>query len=150
VAYLESEEQAVPSGVTLELGSHFEEAGTWITYRLVLRSGQRQAVLEDAGARATGRCGLCLEPRDEVAILIAGSGDLLEGRRKSFRFEPQEPNWSMEVSFAPAGWTVYCWVDAGNQSADHYTWDAMGIRFFTDTARIRAFLEALETERTVY
>lgn len=150
MAHLASEERVCPSGITLELGDPFEEAGTWVPYRLVLRSGRREAVLEDAraGEAPIGRCALGLAPRDELAILVGLLRDLLEGRRKAMKFEPQEPNWVLEVSSAPEGWTVTCWIDAGNQIADHYTWDALGIRFFTDTEHLREFLEALEAERS--
>lgn len=153
MAHLASEEQAFPSGVTLELGQAFEEAGAWVPYRLTLISGRRSAVLEDpedpeAGEAPIGRCVLGLAPRDELAILVERLEDLLAGRRKAIKFEPQEPNWVLEVSSAPEGWTATCWIDAGNQIADHYTWDALGIRFFTDTARLRAFLDALAAERS--
>lgn len=150
MAHLASEEQAFSSGVTLELGEPFEERGTWIPYRLVLKSGNRGAVLEDAkeGEPPIGRCALGLAPRDELAVFVAGLRDLLAGRRKSYKFEPQEPNWALEVSSAPEGWTATCWIDAGNQLADHYTWDASGVRFFTDSARLQAFVDALAAERS--
>ncbi len=151
MARLESEEQTVPSALELEFGTPFEEAGTWRPYRLVLTSGGREVVLEDTtvAGEPVGRCALGLAPRDETALLIAGLREVAGGERKAFKFEPQEPNWSLEVSHTPEGWMVVCWVDAGNQIADHYTWDAIGIRFFTDTMRIGAFVEALEAEGTV-
>ena len=150
MAHLASDEQAIGSGITLELGEPFEEGGSWVPYRLILKSGHRSAVLEDArsGEPPVGRCALGLAPRDELALLATGLRDVLSGRRKSYKFEPQEPNWVLEVSRAQEGWTATCWLDAGNQISDHYTWDALGIRFFTDTARLQGFLDGLETERS--
>jgi hypothetical protein len=157
MARLVSEDQEVVSAIDLELGAPFEESGTWLSYRLALRSGHRMAVLQDddegsAGPGAgvpVGRCALGQAPRDEVQKLIDGLQALLDGKRQSLKFEPQEPNWSLEIAAGPEGWTVVCWLDAGNQLTCHYTWDAMGIRFFTDSTRIRAFAEALEAERAV-
>jgi len=151
VARLESEDQAVPSALELTFGASFEEDGVWRPYRLVLTSGGREEVLEDADVetRPIGRCALGLAPRDEIALLAAGLREVLGGERKCLKFEPQEPNWSLDVAASPGGWTVVCWIDAGNQIADHYTWDALGIRFFTDSARILAFAEALDAEGAV-
>ena len=41
------------------------------------------------------------------------------------------------------GLRVAVWIDAGNQTSPHYTWDAAGVRFFTTEARLQAFLADL-------
>ena len=143
---LVSDDRLVSSSLALELGAPISDEGVWLPYRLVISAGERSAALEDR-PDACGRCWLGLAPADEVGRLLGLLDDLLAGRRTVARFEPAEPNFSLEISPAPEGWTVVCLLDAGNQISDHFTWDALGVRFFTSTATLREFREALADAR---
>lgn len=147
IVQLFSEDPSVRTGISLEFGHPVVDDGKWVPYRLILESGDRRQVLEEPDGGTIGRCALGLEPRNEVEILTRGVSGLLAGERERFTFEPQEPNWSLEIAKAPEGWTVVCWIDAGNQLTDHYTWDAIGVRYFTNQANLEAFHRALQAQR---
>lgn len=148
MARLGSEEEAVSSEIGLILSAPIEASGRWWPYRLELKSGHRRLALEPTATQGQfTSCVLCLEPIDELALLCHGLRQILEGHKRRFAFEPQEPNWGLEVAHVPEGLTVFCWLDAGNQLTDHYTWDALGIRFFTKKEQVVAFIGAIETER---
>lgn len=142
-----SEDPFIRTGISLEFGNPVVDEGKWLPYRLVVESGDRRQVLEEPAGEAIGRCAFGLEPRDEMVILEQGVSGLLKGKRERFTFEPQEPNFSLEIAKAPEGWTVVCWIDAGNQLTDHYTWDAIGVRYFTNQANLEAFHRALQAQR---
>lgn len=138
---LSSDDPDVPTRCLIALGPVVKQDGVWLPYTLSLQSGERELVLADPeGEAVEGRCWLGLSPRDELALLAEGLDDLLSGRRTRWAFEPQEPNFSLEFEAVPEGYVVHAWVDAGNQRTDHFTWDAMGIRFFTTAQAVERFM----------
>ncbi|MEB3299972.1 MAG: hypothetical protein VKO21_10875 [Candidatus Sericytochromatia bacterium] len=138
---LASDDPDVTTQCVIEFGSPVSDEGTWLPYVLALRAGERELSLSDpAGGRVEGRCWLGLSPRDELALLVEGVGDLLAGKRHRWAFEPQEPNFAIDFEAVSEGYVVHVWLDAGNQLTDHFTWDAVGIRFFTTAQVLERFL----------
>lgn len=138
---LSSDDPDVVTRCVLELGTPVDQDGLWLPYVLTLQSGEREIRLADpVEGTVEGRCLLGLAPRDELALLTEGLDDLLAGRRTRWAFEPQEPNFSLEFEAVPEGYVVHVWVDAGNQRSDHFTWDGVGIRFFTTAQAVQRFM----------
>lgn len=145
MAVLESEETLVASALTLDL--LVPEPG-WVGYRLLLVSGDRRLVLEDPPeGHVEGRCLLAVEPVDEVELLCGRITTLLSGDGRAARFEPSEPNFTLEITRETAGFAAWAWIDAGNQLRAHSTWDGFGLRFFTDAERLSRFVADLRAER---
>lgn len=142
---LASDDADIPSWIAIAFGEPVEADGTWLPFSLEIVSGPRTARLEDREGQI-GRCWLGLAPKDELDGLVAALDDLQSGQRHHLRFEPSEPNFSLEIERAPEGWVVVCWLDAGNQISDHFTWDALGVRFFTNSSNLAQFREALANE----
>ncbi|MBI6546037.1 MAG: hypothetical protein HY692_04540 [Cyanobacteria bacterium NC_groundwater_1444_Ag_S-0.65um_54_12] len=161
---LQSEDRSVLSEISWEFGFPFQNNGIWLPFRLTLTSGKRREILADldnAGLALpevneattnppdTKRCVLGLSPRDELEILDNLLQELLANRRQRICFEPQEPNWTLAVEQVPEGYLVICWIDAGNQWSGHYTWDGLGIRFFTLQRHLVDFAKALAQKRLI-
>ena len=142
---LVSDDREVSSSLAIEFTQVVSRAGLWLPYRLEIASGTRRAALEDTEAQI-GRCWLGLSPQDELGHLVRLLDTLVSGASPRLRFEPAEPNFSLEIERAPEGWVVVCWLDAGNQISDHFTWDAMGVRFFTNLTALGEFRDALARE----
>lgn len=147
MAILRSEEKETPSTLELKAGSTKElpagsEQQIWQNVALALKSGERTAATmpnEDSL--------LCRTPTDEVQGLIDYLAELVEGKRDKVFFEPSEP--SFEISFArmhKGGIKVEVWLDAGNGNTGFYTWDAFGIRFYTNDELLVSFIEEARKE----
>lgn len=150
MALLASEDREVPSWIRLELLAPASTPSGWVGYRLVLRSGDRELSLEDAPASSShlGRCLLSGTEVDEIEQLCQAIERLLaQDSPAGIQFEPSEPNFTLEIRQETLGFSVWLWVDAGNQAHAHSTWDALGIRFFTHTEALRAFVLQLREEK---
>lgn len=151
------------------------EKQNWQHIRLVLKSGARELVfasefkedlnlrIEDVLAREVKEAAsltkavldiqavadayvLCRSPRDEVKTLITHLDELGEGRRAKMLFEPFEPSFELSAESNGGSFRIELFVDAGNVETGICRWDALGIRFFTDTPRLKRFTDALKTE----
>ena len=90
---------------------------------------------------------LCRTPSDEVTLLLGYLRDLIAHKRDKVFFEPNEP--SFEILFERAhkgGIKVQAWIDAGNASTGFYTYDALGIRFYTNDDLLVSFITATQDE----
>jgi hypothetical protein len=147
MAILGSEEKETASYLELKGGSTKElpagnEKQIWQHVELALKSGQRTA------STLSGEDSLlCRTPTDELQMLIDFLAELTAGKRDTVFFEPSEP--SFEMSFTrmhKGGIKVEAWLDAGNGSTGFYTWDAFGIRFYTNDELLVSFIEEARKE----
>lgn len=148
MAELVSEDQDCPSKLTMNAGEmkilsdeHAHEQ-QWQNLALLLTSGTRSVKTS-----AAEEVMLCRAPTDELNTLVFGLDELLRKKRAEVLFEPSEP--SFELSFIRTqrgGIKVEAWLDAGNGETGIYTWDACGIRFYTNDANIRSFIDELSNE----
>lgn len=141
MARLISDDPDVPSYIDWRwLGAHSVGDETWRGYALTVRSGSYELSLtphpDDVGLCALG-------PRD-LEDLWLGFDRVRSGGE--WRFEPAEPNFTLDLRPEPFGLSVHLWIDAGNQSSDHHTWDGVGVRFFTTVAALEEFHRELQTE----
>lgn len=152
MAVLVSEDTEVISSLELQClgripatdhGLRTTDQQDWFRYRLELLAGPHQLLLESNPRAPDDRC--CLLQQDIVACW-SGLRALADGRRSRFLFEPVEPCFQLQLDPRQEGYRVFVWIDAGNQLYSHYAWDAVGVRFFTDTARLRSFIGDLEYE----
>ena len=141
MARLYSDDPDVPSYIdwqwlpTVKVGDE-----SWRGYSLTLRSGQYELNLTPMEGDI-GACALAAKDLDE---LWQG---LERGRRgEEWRFEPSEPNFTLELRPEPFGLSLHCWVDAGNQTSDHHSWDGIGVRFFTTVAALEEFSRDLSND----
>ena len=148
MAGLLSEDQDCPSKLTITAGEmkvlsdERADEQQWQNLSLQLTSGKR-AVETSANEDVM----LCRSPTDEIDTLLFGLEELLHKKRAEVLFEPSEP--SFELSFIRTqrgGIKVEVWLDAGNGETGIYTWDACGIRFYTNDANIRSFIDELSEE----
>lgn len=121
---------------------------SWISYKLVLKSGEKEIIYEkkenDGGV---GDYVLALKPINEIEKLITETRTFLSDKNKIlYSFEPLEPSFELILEKGYKGYSVSCWVDAGNVISDHYSWDGFGLRFFTNEEKIKLFLNNMETE----
>lgn len=142
MAILLGEDEEVQSGLDFQLLAPGTPAGWW-RYRLAAWAGSRRLVLAPDPADTDDRC--CL-PAPEALALCQGLGTLLAGRRDRYLFEPAEPNFQLEADRYQDGYRIFVWLDAGNQFTSHFTWDAAGVRFYTEARRLAGFLTELAAE----
>lgn len=121
---------------------------SWVPYKLVVSSASKELVYEKKdGDNGSGDYVLALEPVNEVDNLIKGISNFIQGETsKMFSFEAIEPSFELILERSYKGYSVICWLDAGNVISDHYTWDGFGVRFFTNEKNIISFVEELEGE----
>lgn len=121
---------------------------SWVPYKLTLKSADKELVYEMTdGEKGAGDYVLALEPVNELSNLIGGIKNFLESKTTNlFSFEPIEPSFELIIERSHKGYSVTCWVDAGNVMSDHFSWDGFGIRFFTGEKRILSFVEELIKE----
>ena len=147
MAILRSEEKETPSSLELKAGATKElpagpDTQIWQAVELALISGERTA-----GTLPAEDSLLCRTPADEVQTLIDFLAELTAGKRDTVFFEPSEP--SFEISFSrmhKGGIKVEAWLDAGNGNTGFYTWDAFGIRFYTNDELLVSFIEEARNE----
>ena len=121
---------------------------SWIPYKLVLKSADKELTYEkDDSKNGAGDYVLALKPVNEIENLINGIKGFLENKNTNmFSFEAIEPSFELVLERSHKGYSVVCWLDAGNVISDHYSWDGFGIRFFTSEKGIRLFIDELEKE----
>jgi hypothetical protein len=148
MAILQSEEQGTKSRLQMSAGqtvNHEEKAGAgqlWQRIILHLQSGSRN--LE---TQADQDYLLCRKPQDEIEDLCDGLKQVVDGSRQSFFFEPSEPSFELSLERRHSGGIeVEVWLDAGNGESGIYTFDAIGIRFYTTTAAVDEFVRQLKAE----
>lgn len=89
---------------------------------------------------------LCRKPTDEIAQLISKLEDMAAEKRSQVLFEPAEPSFELSIHAIGGGLKVDFFVDAGNVETGIYRWDALGIRFFTNSQRLESFISGLKAE----
>ena len=121
---------------------------SWIPYKIVLQSAENKLHYEKSTNQGSGDYVFALKPVNELDNLINGIKSYLENKTKNiFSFEPLEPSFELIMEKSQAGFSVTCWIDAGNVISDHYTWDGLGLRFFTSEEKILSFVEELRKEK---
>ncbi len=121
---------------------------SWIQYKLKLKSAGKELVYEkketDTGA---GDYVLALKPVNEIKNLVEGIKGFLENKNANmFSFEAIEPSFEFILERSHKGYSFICWLDAGNVISDHYSWDGLGVRFFTTGEKVNNFLNELNKE----
>lgn len=121
---------------------------SWINYKLVLISGENKIVYErKENNKGAGDYVLALKPVNEIENIVSGINSFLKNESsKMFSFEPLEPSFEFILERSHKGYSVTCWLDAGNVISDHYSWDGFGIRFFTNEEKIVSFMEQVSQE----
>ena len=152
MAKLVSEDEEIKSNLELIfLKNKIENkpAISWIPYKIILQSGEKKLTYElDPKNKGAGDYVLALKPINEIENLINGINNLLKNKEsKMFSFEPNETSFELIIEKSHRGYSVTSWADAGNVISDHYTWDGLGLRFFTTEKNIISFVEELNTER---
>lgn len=123
---------------------------SWVPYKLIIKSADKELVFEKKEKKTgSGDYVFALQPINEVKNFITGIKDFLESKNKKiFSFEAIEPSFEFTIERSFKGYSVTCWVDAGNVTSDHYSWDGFGVRFFTTEKNILSFIEELNNEIT--
>ena len=152
MAILFSEDEQVKTSLELVLlKNKLEDKGviSWIPYKLILRSDVKELVYEKENInQGDGDYVLSLKPIHEIENLIGGIKDFMGKEDKQmFSFEAIEPSFELILERGHKGFSVICWVDAGNVVSNHYTWDGFGVRFFTSLEKINSFVQELEREK---
>ncbi len=134
---------------------HLDQADDqWLPYSLELKireqnlefhSQNKQAQTYTGGLGEIGKFAFGLNPINELEQLIQGLQKLVQGQISSFRFEPLDPSFELELqpSRIEGEYKLYFWVDAGNTSQLEYSWDAIGLRLLTNKEEIQAFIEKI-------
>ena len=122
---------------------------SWIPYRIILMSSDKSLVYEKKNNKeGAGDYVLALEPINEVKNIISGIDKFLKDKNSSmFSFEPMEPSFELILEKSHQGYSVTCWIDAGNVDSMHYSWDGFGLRFFTTEEKIKLFIDELDREK---
>jgi hypothetical protein len=132
-----SEEVDTPSKLMLSPGPKKRiEDQDWQQVTIDLISGRRDIhTLENEDVL------VCRQPTDEIVQLVEGLAKLVGKKQDQVIFEPSEP--SFELSFSRTrrgGIKVEAWLDAGNGISGICTWDAAGIRFYTNEENLSKFV----------
>ncbi len=122
---------------------------SWIPYKIIFQSGEKELTYKlDSKNKGAGDYVLALKPINEIENLINGIKNYLKDKEsKMFSFEPNEPSFELIIEKSHKGYSVTCWADAGNVISAHYTWDGLGVRFFTTEKNIISFVKELSKER---
>ncbi len=126
-----------------------KEAISWIPYKIILQSGEKELIYSrKKNNTGAGDYVLALTPINEIDNLIEGIKNFINSKNSTmFSFEAVEPSFELIFERAHRGYSLTCWIDAGNVISDHYTWDGFGIRFFTSENNINLFVEQLIKEK---
>jgi hypothetical protein len=87
----------------------------------------------------------CKQPTNELIQLRDELEAFLNSNTQTtYRFEPVEPNIELMLE-KDLNDTIklYCWIDNGNADCSYYTWDAVGLRLFTNKQLMQNFLSEL-------
>ncbi len=152
MAKLVSDDEEIKSSLELILlKENIEDkvAISWIPYKIILNSGEKELTYEPGSKnKGAGDYVLALKPVNEVENIIHGIKNLLKDKEsKMFSFEPNETSFELIVERSHRGYSITCWVDAGNVISNHYTWDGFGLRFFTTEENLLSFIEELSKEK---
>lgn len=128
---------------------------SWIPYKIILESSDKKLVYEkENNNQGAGDYVFALEPINEIESLINGIKTFLSrdiprnvSTQNMFSFEPIEPSFELIMERSHKGYSVTCWMDAGNVDSDHYSWDGFGVRFFTSKEKITDFISELNKEK---
>ncbi|MBI2996160.1 MAG: hypothetical protein HYY52_05575 [Candidatus Melainabacteria bacterium] len=145
MAKLVSEDEEIKSSLELI----FLKDKTEIPYKIILQSAEKKLIYElSQENKGAGDYVLALKPINEIENLINGIKNFLNDKEtKMFAFEPIEPSFEFILERAHKGYSAMCWIDAGNVISNHYTWDGLGIRFFTTEKNLLSFVEELSKEK---
>ncbi|HEY9789021.1 MAG TPA: hypothetical protein V6D22_01395 [Candidatus Obscuribacterales bacterium] len=140
MAQLMSEEVDTPSILMVSPGPKKQiEDQDWQYVTIDLISGRRDIhTLENEDVL------VCRRPTDEIVQLVEALAKLVAKDQDQVIFEPSEP--SFELSFSRTrrgGIKVEAWLDAGNGISGICTWDAAGIRFYTNEEHLTSFVKEL-------
>ncbi|MCB9471244.1 MAG: hypothetical protein H6677_23420 [Candidatus Obscuribacterales bacterium] len=89
------------------------------------------------------------EPEDEVKLLISRLESLAEGKVDTVLFEPFEPSVDLRIERPDrerADLKVYVFIDEGGVETGISRWDALGLRFLTNTEMLSLFIKDLKSE----
>jgi hypothetical protein len=126
----------------------------WLSFELVFNIGKERRIFRSIDRIETtytgipgqvGKFALALKPVHELNTLTNLLDKFLRDTDiPSIRFEPADPSFEIIIERTHIGdFKVYVWVDAGNTNQLEYTWDAQGIRFLTNAALLKNFLDSL-------
>lgn len=151
MARLISEDEQVKSSIELVLLKdqiQYKPNISWIPYEIILNSGNKKLLYKkEKGNNGSGDYVFSLKPVNEVENMLSGIESFLISENKTlFSFEPIEPSFELSIEKSFRGFSISCWLDAGNVISDHYTWDGFGIRFFTNKDKIFSFVQNLKKE----
>ncbi len=151
MAKLISEDEEIKSSfslIFLEEKLEVKKLISWIQYKIVFQSGEKELVYEKLDNCGTGDYVLALTPINELENLISGINDFLsEKSKKMYSFEPVEPSFELIIERGHEGFSVVFWMDSGNVDSTHYAWDGFGLRFYTNEQNILNFLKELKKEK---
>ncbi|MBI1270416.1 hypothetical protein GC174_08285 [bacterium] len=89
------------------------------------------------------------EPEDEVKLLLSRLEALVEGNVDMVLFEPFEPSIDLRIERPDrdkADLKVYVFIDEGGVETGISRWDALGLRFLTNTEMLSLFIKDLKSE----
>jgi hypothetical protein len=112
---------------------------------LAVSPEQLQDAVENATTVANAYL-ICRKPTNELAKLAEMLEEMAAGGRSKLSFEPSEPSFELSINNVAGGLRVDFFVDAGNVETGIYRWDALGVRFFTSTANLQAFVDEFRAE----
>lgn len=112
----------------------------WINYSVIFKTPRREIKFESENLL------LCLSPANELVALKEQLNNFLNNPKQHlYRFEPVEPNFEITLEKEPEeGLKLTFWMDNGNADCEYYTWDALGLRLYTDINELIGFVEQLE------
>lgn len=121
-----------------------KENKNWINYSLELKNPN------STYSFSSDNFLLCLSPVNELKRLLKDLQSFLTSSDKHFyRFEPVEPcfEFTLEKDLVGEvqGIKLHFWVDSGNAEFAYYTWDAFGMRLYTNQDEIKSFMQGLES-----
>ncbi len=146
-------------GFELNLGQERSEAGQrWLDYSLTLMvNGRKRNFANSDELLVYGKFSFNLSERDELAAFKEQLKHFLEdtSKRELF-FEPADPSFELRIertkhsaasnqllALTEEEFKVYIWIDAGNSTRLHYSWDAEGLRFLATKTQILQFHKSL-------
>jgi len=165
MATIVSEDQDYKSFLEIRPGKTVEQnvgktTQTWQFFSLELRHGDRvlsftspseenadyEGFIKDVTRVADGYM-LCRSPKDEVAKLVALLERFNKDELPKLVFEPVEPSFELVMERQHSDeirLTVF--VDEGNVLTSIARWDSLGLRFFTNQAHVKQFIDELKRD----
>ena len=118
----------------------FERGCQWVQYSIIWQTPSRELKFESESFL------LCLSPVNELLELKKQlKAFLTEDKAKIFQYEPTEPCFELMLEKdEQQGIKFFFWLDNGNADYEYYTWDALGIRLYTDPQEIEAFIQQID------